>query len=213
MSDLAASWQRAWHALGAEPGGPTSAASAALRDELVACYAEPHRSYHTLQHLRECVAGVEEVLALAGRPGEVELALWFHDAVYDVKAHDNEARSAAWAKEAVLGAGAPAEAARRVHALVMATRHDAIPASADGRLVVDVDLSILGADAGRFDEYETQVRREYAWVADDQFRARRREVLQRLLARPSIYGTAQIRDRLEQRARANLRRSLLQLES
>ena len=212
-SDLAASWHRAWHAVGTEPAALSSPASTALRDELVACCAEPHRGYHTLQHLRECIAGLDDVLALAGRPGEVEIALWFHDAVYDVQAHDNEARSAEWAKQAMLGAGASTEAARRVHALVMATRHDALPSSADARLVVDIDLSILGADARRFDEYEDQVRREYAWVADDVFRARRREVLQRLLGRRTLYGTTHFRDRLEQRARENLQRSLRQLES
>ena len=212
MSDLADSWRRAWHAVGTEPGESSSPASAALRDELVVCYAETHRSYHTLQHLRECIAGLDGVLALAGWPGEVEVALWFHDAVYDVKAHDNEARSADWAKQAMLGAGAPADAARRVHALVMATRHDAVPESADARLVVDIDLSILGADTGRFDDYEDQVRREYAWVADDVFRARRREVLQRLLDRPALYGTSHFRDRLEQRARKNMQRSLHRLD-
>ena len=113
----------------------------------------------------------------------------------------------------MLGAGASTEAAHRVHALVMATRHSVVPASADARLVVDIDLSILGADTGRFDEYEEQVRREYAWVADAVFRARRREVLQRLLDRRSLYGTSHFRDRLEQRARQNLQRSLRQLDS
>ena len=212
MSDLAASWQRAWHAIGSESAAMSPPASAALRDELVACYAEPHRSYHTLQHLRECIAGLDDVLSLAAWPGEVELALWFHDAIYDVRAHDNEERSADWARAAILGAGAPADVARRVHALVMATRHDALPATPDGRLVVDIDLSILGADAARFAEYEVQVRREYAWVADEVFRVRRRAVLQRLLERPSIYGTARFRGRMEQRARDNLQRSLHQLD-
>jgi predicted metal-dependent HD superfamily phosphohydrolase len=212
MSDLADSWRRAWTALVAEAGEPPARPSTALRDELLARYGEPHRSYHTLQHLGECIAALDEVVALAEHPGEVELALWFHDAVYDVKARDNEARSAAWAKQALHEAGASAQAARRVHALVMATRHDAPAASADACLVVDVDLSILGADAARFDEYEAQVRREYAWVADDVFRARRRDLLRRLLQRPSIYGTPHFRDRLEHPARENLQRSLGQLD-
>ena len=207
-ADLAASWQRVCTALGIGRAEPTAPTQPALRDELIACYAEPQRRYHTLQHLGECIAAFDPVVALAAHPGEVEAALWFHDAVYYVHAHDNEARSAAWAEGVLVDAGVAIEAARRVHALVMATRHDALPASADARLVVDIDLGILGAAPARFDEYEVQVREEYAWVADDVFRERRRALLLRLLARPSLYGTEHFRDRLEQPARDNLRRSV-----
>ena len=211
-ADLAASWQRACTALGIDRAGATATKLLALRDELVACYAEPHRRYHTLQHLGECLLAIDPVVDLAEHPGEVEAALWFHDAVYDVRAHDNEARSADWAERVLLESGTPADAARRVHALVMATRHDALPASADARLVVDIDLGILAATPARFDEYELQVREEYAWVPDDVFRDRRRTLLLRLLERPSLYGTEHFRDRLERPARENLRRSVNRLE-
>ena len=210
MSDLAASWRRACAALDVVPAD--SPALTTLRDELVARYAEPHRRYHTLQHLGECIAAFDPVVALAAHPGEVEATLWFHDAVYDVKAHDNEVRSAAWAERALLDAGVPIEPARRVHALVLATRHDALPTSADAWLVVDIDLSILGAEPARFDEYEHQIRQEYAWVANDVFRMKRRELLLHFLNCPFLYGTAYFRGRLEHRARENLRRSVEQLE-
>lgn len=212
VAGLSASWRRASRALAGRRGDAASTTLAALGDELVARYAEPHRYYHTLQHLGECIAAFDDTLALAAHPGEVEAALWFHDAVYDVQAHDNETRSAAWAESALLDAGVAAAAVRRVHAHVMATRHEALPPSADARLVVDIDLGILGSAPARFDEYEIQVREEYAWVAEALFRERRRALLLRLLAQPSIYGTAHFRDRLERLARDNLRRSIRRLE-
>jgi predicted metal-dependent HD superfamily phosphohydrolase len=201
MDALRASWQRAWGAVGA-------VGDDGLRVELSRRYSEPHRSYHTLQHLAECLAALEPALGLAEHPGEVELALWFHDAVYDPRAEDNESRSADLAARALLDAGVPPEVADRVRGLILATRHAEPPATADEQILVDVDLSILGAPPPRFDEYERQVRREYAWAPDDLFRGGRRAILQGFLGRPHIYGTPHFREALEARARENLRRSI-----
>lgn len=199
---LLANWNAAWRALGVAP------ADDALCAELQRRYSEPQRHYHTLQHLGECLAWFEREQALAERPGEVAVALWFHDAVYDVHAYDNEARSAEWARSAMIAAGAPAEAAGRVHALVMATRHDAVPQGRDAELLIDIDLSILGAEQQRFDEYERQVYAEYAFVPEEVRLPRRRAILQRFLAREAIYTTPRMHALLEARARGNLARSI-----
>ncbi len=84
MHTLKPLFASAWHDAGACTDGT------ALCDALLAAYAEPHRHYHSTQHLAECLQGFEAVRHLAQRPAEVALALWFHDAVYDVKRHDNE---------------------------------------------------------------------------------------------------------------------------
>ena len=131
-------WQQAWERLGLTP-------PPGLLDQLVARYAEPHRAYHTMQHITECFAVLEPAAVLARDLGAVQLALWFHDAIYDTRAHDNEARSAAWARTALREAGAAARTADRVHELIMATTHRATPEDPDARLLVDVDLSIFGA--------------------------------------------------------------------
>ncbi|HEX6363367.1 MAG TPA: N-methyl-D-aspartate receptor NMDAR2C subunit [Albitalea sp.] len=199
---LSASWQRMWSGLGARGDGQEVFA------EVVARYEEPHRKYHDLQHLRECLDAFAAVAPLAERPAEVEAALWFHDAVYEIGRGDNEERSARWAQAGLAAAGAPAEAAGRVAALVRATRHATVPASNDERLVVDIDLAILGAAEERFAEYERQIRAEYATVPDAVFRHRRRAILQAFLDRPHVYGTAHFRERLEARARANLARAI-----
>jgi predicted metal-dependent HD superfamily phosphohydrolase len=194
------SWQRAWASLGlSAPEG--------LIQPLMDAWAEPQRHYHSLQHLRECLALLEPALDLAQHPGEVELALWFHDAVYDPQGTGNEGRSADWAVEALALAGAGSEVQERVRALIMSTCHDAEPEDDDARLLVDIDLAILGADPARFTEYDTQVREEYRWVPDLVYRTRRREVLAGFLARPAIYGTGRFRERFEAQARENLRRA------
>ncbi|WP_431045746.1 HD domain-containing protein [Roseateles sp. L2-2] len=198
------SWQRAWSALvGADRGDGN-----ALRDELLVRYAEPQRKYHTRQHLEECLALFDEFGGLADRPAEVEMALWFHDAIYDVKGSGNEERSADWAHEALLAAGATGEVADRVRLLVLVTKHDGVPASVDEQVLVDIDLAILGAERPRFDEYERQIRDEYAYVPGFLFRRKRKQILRIFLDRPVLYSTPALRERLDARARENLRRAI-----
>ncbi len=204
-SFLQLSWARCWQGLGASGDG------GALMQRLLAAWAEPQRKYHTLQHLGECLALFERSRALAEHPAEVEMALWFHDAVYEVRGQDNEARSAAWAQAELLAAGVAAAASGRIVGHIMATCHAALPAGGDQQLLVDIDLSILGAPRPRFLEYEAQVRAEYGWVPGWLFRRKRREILKEFLARQPIYGTPLIRDDIEGRARENLAHSIAAL--
>lgn len=198
------SWRKAWSALGASTDDN-------LMATLLACYAEPHRAYHTPQHLWECLAWLERFETQAERPAEIAIALWFHDAIYRTSRHDNEALCADWARSAVWAAGAAGTdgaAAERIHALVLATQHQALPQGIDQQVLIDIDLAILGAPPQRFDEYERQVRIEYREVPDEAFRRGRSKILQSFLARPVLYGTAMGRQCFEAQARVNLRRSI-----
>jgi predicted metal-dependent HD superfamily phosphohydrolase len=178
-------------------------ADASLYEALIKAYSEKHRHYHTLQHLEECFARFDEIADLAEHRDEVELAIWFHDAIYDPRRSDNERRSADWAQAST--------GSSRVHLLVMATRHEAVPQGPDEQVLVDVDLWILGAPQQRFDEYEKQVREEYGWVPRVIYRRKRREILQSFAARPAIYSTGRFVQRYEAQARANLARALARL--
>jgi predicted metal-dependent HD superfamily phosphohydrolase len=203
-SALHAAWRSLWSGFGV-------AADSALCDQLVACYAEPHRHYHTAQHLEECFALLEPTRHLAQNPEEIALALWFHDAIYDTKRKDNEDRCAAWAREVALDKGLTHDSAQRIAQLVLVTKHDAVPAGSDAELLVDIDLAILGATAARFDEYEDQVRREYSWVPAILYRRERRRILEEFARRPTLYSTPYFRDTRDRQARANLARSIERL--
>jgi predicted metal-dependent HD superfamily phosphohydrolase len=200
--DLHRSWAVAWQGLGVLP-------DEALYEALVASYSEPQRRYHTLQHLEECFHQLEKITLLALRPAEIQLALWFHDAIYDTHRQDNEERSAHWARQAI--SPVSVEAADRVHGLVMATRHEAVAEGIDAGILIDVDLSILGADSQRFDEYEAQIRAEYDWVAQAVYRRERRKVLASFASRSRIFSTKPFFELHEAQARANIARSLARL--
>lgn len=198
-------WNTTWQQLGLVPADPS------LLQALLTRYAEPKRKYHSQEHLDACLAHFDSLQAQALHPGEIALALWFHDAIYDIGASGNEARSADWARDALLAAGASAAVAQRVHALVMVTCHDVAPQTGDQEILLDVDLAILGAPPAVFDNYELQIRAEYADVAEGAFRTRRCRILQHFLDRPRIYHTELFHRLRESQARDNLARSIRQL--
>ncbi len=202
-------FEQGWHQCFVDLG--LERPSQGVFDDLWQRYSEPHRAYHTPQHLEECFGWFGQVRHLTRQPGEVGYALLYHDAIYDPRAHDNEELSAKLALDAL--GDADAERKNLIADLILATRHDAVPSDTASRLVVDIDLSILGTSTERFAAYEEQVRFEYAWVALADFRAGRSRVLQSFLDRPAIYSTPFFVERLEANARANLKASLQKLQA
>jgi predicted metal-dependent HD superfamily phosphohydrolase len=159
-------------------------------DRLVAAYSEPHRHYHTLEHLAEMFRVVGRLSGSCADPRAVQLAVWFHDAVYDPRADDNEERSAELVAEWLGPLGLPAELLARVAALVRATAHLTDPAGSpdqDTQVLLDADLAILGASEGRYRRYAADIRKEYAFVPEAIYRAGRAAVLKQFLARPNLY--------------------------
>jgi len=179
-------------------------------DELVARYSEPHRHYHNLEHVAACLAWLDRCANLSQHPENVSLAIWFHDAIYDPRATDNEQRSAQLARSHLRGLGVPAAATDRIATHILATQHhDAV--LGDTRLVVDIDLTILGAPPSAFAKFEQRIRREYVHVPNAAFIVGRRAVLQEFLRRPVIYHTPEIRESLEVAARSNLEQRIAEL--
>ena len=198
-------WQAMWRGLQATRPDPQ------LRSALLQRYAEPHRKYHSTEHLQACLEQFARLRDQAERAHEVQVALWFHDAVYEITSTDNELRSADWAKRAILEAGVGPDCAQRVYDLVMVTRHNVAPSSRDQQVLLDIDLSILGQSPAVFDAYERQISEEYAAVPLAQRRTRRRQILQQFLERPRIYHTDRFFACFEVLARDNLARSIRQL--
>jgi predicted metal-dependent HD superfamily phosphohydrolase len=139
-------------------------------------------------------------------PASLELALWFHDAIYDTSRSDNEAKSAAWARHALTTLSR--SQLDRIEQLILLTKHDTLPVGLDQELILDLDLSILGASPARFDVYEAQIRQEFSWIPDAVYKRDRAKILTAFLSRWVIYHTTYFRDMLEVQARENLERSL-----
>ena len=175
-------------------------------DRLVAAHSEPHRSYHTLEHLNEMFKVAGKLADASTDSAAVQLAIWSHDSVYDPRATDNEERSAALAVELFRPLGIPESTLDHVADMIRATAHgDLGEVDADTTVLLDADLAILSAGERRYARYAADVRREYAWVDDAAYRAGRTKVLAGFLARPRIYRTERMHAAAEELARANLR--------
>lgn len=182
--------------------------SAETYADLVAAYSEPHRHYHTAAHIDDCLAQLDRAPPVADAPHEVELALWFHDAVYKPTSSRNEVESSKWATRLLRSIGAPEGQQKRISAFILATKHDVEPEKGDASVVVDIDLSILGRNRQDYDLFEERVRKEYKWVPGALYRRKRIEVLESFLKRRTIYATQHFHGLYEAAARQNLERAI-----
>jgi predicted metal-dependent HD superfamily phosphohydrolase len=189
--------------------------STRLGDELIARWSEPHRRYHTLEHLTRVLDGVDEFGAHADDLTAVRYAAWFHDAVYDSgpATADNEELSARLAEQELPALHVPQERIAEVARLVRLTKgHAVTDDDRNGAVLCDADLAILGSNAHDYAAYTHAIRQEYAEVPDNLFRSGRAAVLRGLLELPALFRTPLAVERYEKRARANLAAEIAELE-
>ncbi|WP_454823517.1 DUF4031 domain-containing protein [Kocuria marina] len=182
-----------------------------LGAKLLSRWSEPHRVYHGPSHLLNVLEGIDR-LTHGAPSAELVLAAWFHDAVYDRQAGQDERDSAELARQRLSGPEWPAAIGRRVAELVLVTvDHRPDPSDVDACRLVDADLSVLGGSENEYERYRTTVRREYAHVPDEQFRAGRAEILRGLLEKDTLFHDPRAVTLWEARARENLEREITQL--
>ena len=163
-------------------------------------YIQNELAYHNLEHIADCLKEFEKHQKLAEDPIAVELAIWFHDAIYDPKAKDNEERSALMAQDFL----SDSPLAKTVAELILDTKHQARPQTNDGQLICDIDMSILGREPAIYQRYSQAIRKEYSWVSNEDYSVGRRKVLDNFLAREHIYYLPVFVEKYEEQARSNL---------
>ena len=213
--------RRAWrHVIGPDHDGYV--------DDLLSRYREPHRYYHTVVHIMAIIRNLHDVAAMTELQPSAELvaAALYHDAIYDPRAGDNEALSAALASKDLAAIGWAAPRCAAVRALIEATAgHTAGDTAGDTvdrdladrdlaaqrAILLDADLAILGAEPQSYSAYVIGVRAEYFFVDDDQWQLGRGQILRGFLERPRIFATEYMHDQLDHRARANIQAELTTL--
>ena len=186
----------------------------ACRAGLRARYAEPHRAYHGQAHVDALLQGLAGLGAAVTDPAAIELAIWYHDAIYDPAARDNEARSADLLRTEMAGVAHPARLDAAALMVRLTARHaltPQVPAArrADCALFLDLDMAVLGAVPAVFDDYERGIAAEYVPVhGADAYRTGRAAFLRTLLSRPRLFLTDQFEATLGMAARSNIERAL-----
>jgi predicted metal-dependent HD superfamily phosphohydrolase len=191
-------WAEFWRKLDAK--GEPANHWPRLRD----AYSENWRAYHNLVHIGHCLQELRFAKTQALDANALEAAIWFHDVVYDMRAKDNEERSADVAEAVLLNGGLPQKFIQQVRLLILATKHNCVPTDNEQGLMVDIDLSILGQNPTRYAAFEEEIRAEYSWVSAADFAAGRSTILKGFIQRKTIFCTTVFVERYEQQARTNL---------
>jgi len=178
---------------------------------LYEAYTQSHRRYHTVQHISAMLGHFDHVVDLFDQPYLVELAVWFHDAIYAPFSSTNEADSAVWAIQFLKTNDAESNDINVVSDLIMATLHTSKTSSDDQALLVDIDLSILGAKPDVYQQFEKDIRFEYKRVPYFLYKKKRKAVLRNFLDRKAVYQTEFFFEQYETNARNNMELALQQL--
>ncbi|WP_291724649.1 hypothetical protein [Bernardetia sp.] len=170
-------------------------------------YKETTRHYHNWEHIKSMLRGLDDYSEEINDRLSVELAIWFHDAIYVPLRKDNESRSAKFF-QGQLSKHLPSERVRKVMKYIEATKNHAKTTDADLRVLLDLDLAILGQSKKVYQRYSSQVREEFGYVPNFLYKRGRKLVLKSFLEKETIYQTNYFKEHLEEQARENIREEL-----
>ena len=206
MEDLLQSWAGLISRLTDDPDGVR------IGRRLLASWSQPHRSYHSIAHLRDILGHVEELAGLADEVDAVRMAAWYHDAEYD-GLPDDEERSAQRAELELSALGVAPRVVDDVARLVrMTVTHDPALGDHNAEVLSDADLAPLALPWEQYRRNSVAIRTEYPHIPDDAFCKGRTQVLLTLLDSPAIFRTVIGAQRWEGPARENLRAELVALQ-
>lgn len=207
-------WKNLWKRIGG------SGDSTEIYDDLIQHYSQPNRKYHNMAHIAHCLEEFDQIKESLDNPDLVEVAIWFHDAVYDPKNKDNEEKSAELAYKTLKHRDLSESFAQKVKEMIINSDHSGEVGDNDTKYLLDIDLAILGKPSDQFDEYEREIRDEYSdfikEFSREEFIDERKRLLSNFLNRASessIYRTEEFREKYESHRIKNLKTSLNRLDS
>lgn len=200
MDSFCALWQRC------QRNGSTNDNGSGMYQRLLLAYNEPHRVYHRMTHVESCFRIFQDVVYLAENPDALALAIWFHDAIYDIDANDNEQRSADWFMQETKHVFDDA-LRDTVYGHILATMHCGEPLQDhDSQIMVDIDLFSFGKPWPEFLRDSEDVRAEKPHIPDEQFYPKQCGFQQFLLEQPRFFHSDYFYRHYEKQARQNLTR-------
>ncbi len=171
-------------------------------------YSEAYRAYHNAEHISDCLEKLDMFGEALENRNVIELAIWFHDIVYNPYGKHNELKSARAAADFLKRNSSDEALIQRVSGLILATQHTATTTSEEEKIITDIDLSILGAPSEAYDRYSDNIRKEYKRIPALIFRKKRKEVLKQFLDRKPLFQKPLFQEKFEQKARDNINREL-----
>lgn len=177
--------------------------------ELYDLYTDSNRHYHNLVHIFNLLNLVDTYKTNIEEPLLFELSVWYHDAIYNAKAKDNELQSAILVQKR-FSKYLDSRELHYVNALIISTEgHFPKFKNQDIYLFLDFDLSILAAEPSVYNLYSEAIWQEYkiAYIKV-LYKVGRKKVLKNFLARDEIYFSPIFFEKYEAKARQNIKLEL-----
>ncbi len=184
--------------------------------ELKSFYGGAGRHYHTWAHIEAMLMLSTRIRPMLTNPSAVELAIYYHDVIYDPHSNSNERDSIKKMQDDLSGK-VHADLIQDAAVLIEATIKHKISGEISSELksdcayFLDLDLSILGEEEAAYDAYAQAIRQEYHFVPSPLYEKERTKILNGFLARPNLYFSDMFYREREQRARTNIEREIVQL--
>ena len=179
--------------------------------ELKNKYNEKQRAYHNMEHIIDCLNQLDNYEEIIADRDIIELAIWYHDIIYNPYGKENELKSAQEAAQFMTTQNADGTIIEKVYQLILSTVHIESPKTEAQALIMDIDISILGSPKPQYLEYCQKIRKEYKWIPGPLYRSKRKEVLNRFLQRKRLYFTEYFYNKLEGNARINISQEIKRL--
>jgi predicted metal-dependent HD superfamily phosphohydrolase len=185
-----------------------------LWKQFVRIYTGPSRHYHNIHHIAHMVNLWKVNHSLLEKSDEIFFAIIYHDVVYRSRWKNNERKSAlffhkkVWPLLITLSEGQ----SNIVFQAIEATKHDGTILNPlylnDFQMLLDFDLEILSTHhEDEYEWYRKGVRKEYIHFPLKKYKAGRKLVLEKFLARPQMFLTQTFKIN-EKKARKNLRNEI-----
>ncbi|MFZ2718701.1 MAG: dephospho-CoA kinase, partial [Candidatus Absconditicoccaceae bacterium] len=177
--------------------------------EIQSLYFQNENFYHHRLHIVSCLNDFYKIRNMCENPDAVERAIIFHDIIYLPGASDNEEKSAEFADKYLSNLGYDANFIAQVKHLIMMTKHDQLPQTMDEKIIIDIDLAILGKNKNFYDRYIANIREEYKknipGLTNDKFNQGRLIFLEDFSSRENIYHTSYFQEKYGNQASENLK--------
>jgi predicted metal-dependent HD superfamily phosphohydrolase len=211
-NDLSDKFLSKWRALAADLG-LDEYKSEEVGDYLLVQYSESNRHYHSVRHITSMLDGFEALKTKFEQPIAAELAIFFHDLIYDPARNDNEEQSAKKMRETVGGFVVDSVIDAATFSIEATKKHEATP-NADTNLLLDLDMAILGQPWAVYECYAKGVMQEYLPVyGEEAYRRGRPELfLEPMIAHGDIFLTKEF-EHLNEPAIRNMLREVDALKS
>jgi predicted metal-dependent HD superfamily phosphohydrolase len=180
-------------------------------DQLSFLYNQKDRYYHNLVHIRNFLDLKDEFLDQIEEPLLFELAIWYHDAVYDAKNNDNEQQSFLLVQDHFNNFLDSKQMIHLDHFIMSTAGH--FPKSDDSDIFyfLDFDLAILATDKDIYKLYSDAIWKEYKKTYSRAiYEKGRKKILKNFLLREKLYFSDAFIVKYDKIARHNI---LLELNS